>query len=193
MMSTARKLGGLRPTARFVGYALLGTLGFFHSARRVDWTRVRRLVFVCSGNICRSPFGERLAQLRGIPAISFGIHANGIAPADSMAARVAGHLNVDLGAHISTRAADYEPRPGDLLLAMEPGQLASIREQVRSADVQMTLLGLWGRWTLPYLPDPYGQSYECFHLVFARVAAGVEDIVRRMQLAEAVESSSTTD
>lgn len=193
MMRAARKLGGWRPTARFAGYALLGTLGFFNRARNVDWTRVRRLVFVCSGNICRSPFGEKLAQLRGVPAISFGIHANGIAPADSMAARVAGNLNVDLGTHISTRAADYEPRPGDLLLAMEPGQLASIRQLVRSADVQMTLLGLWGRWTLPYLPDPYGHSDECFQLVFARVAAGVDDIVRRMQPVQAVESSSVTD
>jgi protein-tyrosine phosphatase len=159
----------------------------------VDWSRVQRLVFVCSGNICRSPYGEKLARMRGIRAVSFGIHANGVAPADPVALRVASQLKVNLCDHVSTRAADYEPRPGDLLLAMEPGQLTAIRAQVRSAEVQTTLLGLWGRWTLPYLPDPYGQSDECFRLVFSFVEAGLNGIVRRLRWPQTVENSSVTD
>jgi protein-tyrosine phosphatase len=193
MIGTARKLGGLRPTARFAGYALLAAMGFFRSARRVDWSRVQRLVFVCSGNICRSPYGEMLARTRGVRAISFGIHANGIAAADPTAVRVAQRLRVDLTGHISTRAVDYEPRPGDMLLAMEPVHLSAIRGLVGTADVQMTLLGLWGRWKLPYLPDPYGRSDECFDRVFAFVAAAVEGVIGRMRSRALAPGSSVRD
>ena len=119
--------------------------------------------------------------MRGIAAISFGIHANGIASADPNALRIAQQLNVDLSRHVSTRAADYVPRAGDLLLAMEPGQLAAVRALVGAADVQTSLLGLWCARPKPYLPDPYGRIDGCFKSVFAFVAEGVENIERRLQ------------
>jgi protein-tyrosine phosphatase len=180
MSSLARKLGGRRPAARFIGYTLLGTLGFYRRDRHVDFGRVQRLVFVCSGNICRSPYGEALARMRGVPTVSFGLHANGIAAADPTATRVAALEGVSLGRHVSTRAADYEPLPGDLLLTMEPWQLAEVRGLVGSSGAQVTLLGLWCRRPLPYLPDPYGKSDECFRHVFDLVAEGVGQIGARL-------------
>jgi protein-tyrosine phosphatase len=171
----------MRLSAAYLGHTLLGALGFYRRDADVDWSRVQRLVFVCSGNICRSPYGEYLARMRGIPAISFGIHANGIAPADPNAFRIAQQSSVDLSGHVSTRAADYKPRAGDLLLAMEPGQLAVIRTLVDAAEVQTSLLGLWCARPKPYLPDPYGRIDGCFRRIFAFIAEGVEGIEQRLQ------------
>jgi protein-tyrosine phosphatase len=188
-MSLARKLGGRRPATRFLGYTLLGALGLYRRDRQVDFSRVQRLVFVCSGNICRSPYGEELARMRGIPTVSFGLHANGIASADPTAIRVAALEGIHLDRHVSTRAADYEPLPGDLLLTMEPWQLAEVRGLVDARGAQVTLLGLWCRRSLPYLPDPYGKSDECFRHVFDLVAEAVERIGGRLPAARPLERS----
>lgn len=176
MTSLRRKCGGLRPAARFVGYSLLGVLGGYGADRQVDWSRVRRLVFVCSGNICRSPYAEALARMRGIDTVSFGIHANGIAPADPSASRIARLANVDLSGHVSTRAADYQPSSADLLLAMEPPQLAAVRALVVDGGVQASLLGLWCRRRRPYLPDPYGHIDDCFRFVFSFIDEALQAI-----------------
>jgi protein-tyrosine phosphatase len=181
MIDAIRNLGGRWLAMSYFGHTLLGSLGFYRRDRDVDWSRVRRLVFVCSGNICRSPYGEELARMRGIPAISFGLHANGTAPADPSASRVALQANVDLSRHVSTRAADYEAHTGDLLLAMEPWQLAQLRRLTAGTDAQASLLGLWCQRSRPYLPDPYGRSDGCFRQVFAFVEEAVELIGRRLQ------------
>ena len=44
-----------------------------------------RLVFVCSGNICRSPFAAEYARALGLPSASFGLHADDGAAANPQA------------------------------------------------------------------------------------------------------------
>uniref|UniRef100_UPI001C1FAE5B hypothetical protein n=1 Tax=Marinobacterium profundum TaxID=1714300 RepID=UPI001C1FAE5B len=48
-------------------------LGQDDEYRQVDFARVERLVFVCLGNFCRSPFGECVAKGHGIRSAGFGL------------------------------------------------------------------------------------------------------------------------
>jgi protein-tyrosine phosphatase len=120
-----------------------------------DPAQVRRLVFVCQGNICRSAFADVLARRMGAETASFGLSTSAGGIAHPPAAEAAAALGVDLSAHRTARVEDYVPRDGDLLLAMEVRQLARIAADPRLAHLPRSLLGLWASPRRPHLHDPY--------------------------------------
>jgi protein-tyrosine phosphatase len=181
MADTIRNLGGMRSTARVFGHTVLGACGLYRQYQRVDWDQVQRLVFVCSGNICRSPYAAERARSQGIAAISFGVDARGGAGANAAAIRLAQEAGLDLGRHVSMRATDYQSAPGDLLLAMEPLQLAALQTTIGRNGVQASLLGLWCRRPLPFLPDPYGNSDGCFRHVFSLIDTALASVRVRLK------------
>src|SRR5260370_29706063 len=54
--------------------------GRYRQFKQIRWERVARVVFVCHGDICRSPYAERRAVSVGLPAPSFGLSADSCAP-----------------------------------------------------------------------------------------------------------------
>lgn len=141
-------------------------IGGYRRYRDLDWGAVRRLVFVCSGNICRSPYAAERARAHGFAVASFGIDAAGGKPANDMASVAARARGVDLSTHVSSRMRDFVPCDGDLLIAMEPRHLRAIRHMARPGSVQVTLAGLWCVSGAPFLPDPYATNTRCFDFVF---------------------------
>ena len=179
MQSFIRKAGGKRRALHFGAHSLLGRFGLYRQYRRVDWTKVDRLVFVCSGNICRSPFAAELARSRGFHVASFGTDTRGGDPADPVASRVGARRGIDLSGHVSTSLGKFTVRPGDLLVGMEPLHLQSIRHLGRDG-IQLTLAGLWTGVCAPYLPDPYGTQDHCFEFVFGLIEESLAEIASRI-------------
>jgi protein-tyrosine phosphatase len=144
-----------------------------------DPAGVRRLVFVCQGNICRSAFADVLARRMGAETASFGLSTSAGDTAHPPAAEAAAELGVDLSAHRTSRVQDYEPRDGDLLLAMEVRQLARIAADPRLSHLPRSLLGLWARPRRPHLHDPYSldQRYmlTCLRVIETAVIRLVAD------------------
>jgi low molecular weight phosphotyrosine protein phosphatase len=62
------KTGWSRHQLYLAAYRL--NLGGLRHFEHVEWNRVTRLVFVCRGNICRSPYAEVRARRLGLNAIS---------------------------------------------------------------------------------------------------------------------------
>jgi protein-tyrosine phosphatase len=111
-----------------------------------------RILFVCSGNICRSPFAEVLARdLRAdVEFASAGTIALNGNPASATGIAVAAELGVDLIGHRATHlTADVLAR-SDLVYAMEEEHIASVLALDPGARVE--LLSPEGA----PMPDPYG-------------------------------------
>ena len=70
-----RNYGRRQGLLRHAGCLVRRLLGFYRPFARVDWGRVERVVFVCQGNICRSPYAEARGREVGLPASSFGLGA----------------------------------------------------------------------------------------------------------------------
>jgi len=136
---------------------------------------VRRLVFVCQGNICRSAFAEAAARQLGLASCSFGLSATAGTGAHTPAIDVADTLGIDLRLHRATTWQDYTPHTGDVLLAMEVRQLDRLAANPGLADLPRTLLGLWASPRRPHLHDPYllSPAYmrTCFEAIATAVAA----------------------
>ena len=84
-----------------------------------DLSRVRRLVFVCLGNINRSAFADAVSAANCINSTSFGISTTTGTAAFYRAIKIAAEMGCNLGSHNATSIADFTPEFGDLYLVME--------------------------------------------------------------------------
>ena len=147
---------------------MLFFIGRYNKYRHINWDKVDRLIFVCKGNICRSPFAEALARTKGLNSMSCGTDAGTALPANASAVAAACRKGVDLSGHKSRSFADLALNEGDLFVVMEPGQVDIIKDRY-GKQAECTLLGIWHEPSLPYIHDPYMGSPcyfdRCFHLI----------------------------
>ena len=164
----ADRYGGKRGLIRHIWHLARLYTGVFSQQALIEPRRVERLMFVCRGNICRSPYAEAVVNRRGaITAASFGLDARTGSPAFDKAIRNARTRGIDLGRHRATSVDDVEIRAGDLLVAMEPHHAVTLAQ--RFPGSQVTLLGLWAPRRRPFIQDPYscsdGYYQECFGFI----------------------------
>lgn len=107
-----------------------------------SWRDIRRLLFVCTGNTCRSPMAEVLARaeaerrgLAGVESRSAGAYAWGGQPAAGAGIVVAGARGLDLGEHRSTPLDEPLAAWADLVLGMDAGHVEAVRKLSPEARV----------------------------------------------------------
>jgi protein-tyrosine phosphatase len=154
------------------------------------------VLFVCLGNICRSPTAEGVfrklvadAQLDGRIRIdsagTAGYHEG--APPDSRAVSAAGARGFDLTAIRARRVVAEDFEAFDLILAMDEDNLAELRQAAPAgarARVALLLEYAATPGRLVGVPDPYYGGRNGFEqvldLVTEACAGLVEDLRRRL-------------
>lgn len=136
-------------------------------------------MFVCTGNICRSPYACARARLLGVSAVSFGLAAADGAPADPVASRNALLRGVDLSEHRSAGSRSSSLTCDDLVVVFEPHHLSEICRRYGN-DTPASLLGTWTLPVRPHIQDPYGRSDRYFQQCFSVIDASVAALVKKM-------------
>lgn len=180
-----RRFGTYRGLIRLLLSHLELRSGDLAAIRNPDLSKVRRLVFVCQGNICRSCFADYYTRKLGYRAASFGLATAGEVPAFPKAIAAARTLGVDLSPHRATDVDDFVLEDGDLLLAMEVRQVRRLMQRVKSPGVQISLLGIWGKPTRPHIHDPHRLGEDYFDTCFQVVAGNVDGLVARLKPGQA--------
>lgn len=171
--------GSKRGLRNYFCYRFLTLLGFYARYKRIDWGRVERIVFVCHGNICRSPLAGVCAKDAGAESESFGLDCTSGCSADGRAIAYAKQLGVDLESHRTRVIGDYSASSSDLIVVMEPAHMKELSSDVVSL-AQVTLSGLWAGKPCAYIHDPYGSNLKFFSRCEDFVVESVLSLVKRV-------------
>ena len=161
-------------------HGLRNRFGAYDKHKHVDWKDIKRVVFICKGNICRSAFAERVARKVGVEVISCGINAIVDGPANREAVRIAKQMGYDLSVHRTTPIMYPIFLKSDLLVVMEPEQSDIVKYYLTKAH-HITLLGLWGKPERPFIYDPYGTTPEYFRSCFNFIEKSVYAIADKIR------------
>lgn len=124
------------------------------------------ILIVCTGNICRSPMGERYLQklLPNKKIDSAGTGALVDQPADPSAEKISFAKGVSLDGHTGRQFTSTLARQYDLILVMEKSHIEQIGKIAPEARGKTMLFGHWiGQ---KEIPDPYRKSDEAFESVY---------------------------
>jgi protein-tyrosine phosphatase len=157
----------------------------------------RSLLFVCKGNICRSPFAEHLASklqregmISGLTFASAGLHVRQPTPSPKQAVQVARRFGVDLENHWSQAISLELVESFDMIIAMEAWQHAALQSAFRQHQSKLFLLPLldpngigkeWG-YAAFNIPDPYGGSASAFENCFERINVDLKRLFATISL-----------
>jgi protein-tyrosine phosphatase len=153
--------------------------------------RVQRVLFVCKGNICRSPFAEvmarRLAQeagLAGVTMVSAGYAAKAGDPSPDEARAAAAAVGCPLDTHGATLLTPELMRESDLVIVMEQAHVELLRGRYPHEAERVFLLPLFG--TSPQLhgyarynfADPYNRPRAVFDACYAAMDVALRNLVK---------------
>lgn len=109
---------------------------------------MKEIVFVCTGNMCRSPMAEGLLRA-GLPAewegevtvSSAGTHAWDGQPAASLSVTAAGEMGIDISGHRARLVTPDIINKASLVVALADDHLVNMKSAVPGASEWMILLG----------------------------------------------------
>nr|NLI51692.1 low molecular weight phosphotyrosine protein phosphatase [Propionibacterium sp.] len=147
------------------------------------------VVFVCWGNICRSPMGERVARehfaaagLGHVPVTSAGVSAEEAGnPIDRRAQRTLRENGYSYEGHRAHRITAAEIAAADLVLAFEPLHVDRLRRLAPTASNIALMTDFIPGADTDSIADPWYGGQEGFTETLAAVEAAMPGIVARVR------------
>ena len=148
--------------------------------------KTANILFICTGNICRSPFAHALfaklvtqKRLRGIVADSAGLIALPGNSATYMAKRVAEEFEVDLSGHKAKSVSNALVAWSSLILVMEKSHEDTLLKDFPEAKGKTRLIRQFARFGSKRrgIVDPYGLKYDAYRFCFLDIEDAILGLI----------------
>lgn len=139
-----------------------------------------RLIFVCSGNICRSPMAAAiardLAEHHGQEVVVISCGTLGIVgqPAAENARRAVAEIGLDLQSHYSQGVSRGFIEHADHVFVMAPKHESRLRQMVPSLGKRVVRTWEWSSEPITQIDDPVGKDLDAFRVCRDRLLECIE-------------------
>lgn len=144
------------------------------------------ILFVCTGNTCRSPMARIAFQqrLKGtaiedrVRIDSAGLMAHEGMPASGMSLEVTRQHGLDLESHRSKPVTDELVQETDLFIVMQANHKLMLAKHESVSCKEIRLLGEFSPADRPGLDiqDPFGGCREEYEIIFGEISAALEGL-----------------
>lgn len=148
---------------------------------RVSRGSCKNILFLCQGNICRSPVAERMArqQLLGRRFSSAGFHPESGRPSPEHLQRAASFFGIDLSGFRSKHVSPQIVEEADVIVLMDGGNYDDFRHLYPKALKKVILLGMF--LSPPQgIRDPYDSNLQQTIQALRAIQTGVEALAREL-------------
>ena len=130
------------------------------------------VLFVCTGNTCRSPMAAGYLASKKLPDVtaeSRGLYADG-SPVSENAAAVMAEAGIDISGHVSKTVTKEDVETADRIICLSP----SHKEALLSAGVAPEKLSVLGGG----VSDPFGQGKEVYRVCRDEIFRAIDEQIR---------------
>ena len=142
---------------------------------------IGKVLFVCVGNVCRSPMAAALLRQRlrfpGSDVQSAGVAALVGEPAEPLAIALMNERGIDLSTHRARQLTPEMASAFDLILVMEEAHQRTVERIFPAGRGRIHRLGRFGDFDVP---DPYGRPRAAFESSLALIERGLDDFERTL-------------
>ena len=180
LVDLGRLLVRARNVTRRVTRETLARVGPLRKLRAVRLRRALRradsVLFVCKGNICRSPFAEAYARaaLNGRRVLSAGYYPKQGRPCPEPALAAARELGVDLGPHRSTLVSEDLVRRAGVIFVFDQENWLTMTTRFPFARGKIHRLAYLAENGTPDIRDPYGRPVDDFRAAYRRIRSTLD-------------------
>ncbi len=147
----------------------------------------RHILFICKGNICRSPYAEAKARqllaqynIPDIEVSSAGVSTSNNFPSNLLIQNAAQKRGIDLTDHKTRKVTATMLHQADLVVVMDHNQRAILKKQFMYLPQRVAFLGAFSlseQFPLT-IEDPYGRPAGATDFALSHIDAAVEKLVQ---------------